>query len=282
MEKTKVRKRRIYGPLEILWLVILFVLAGLILYPLFWILMSSFKDYNGIYGDVWGMPDIWHIENYATAWNKGISQYFVNSAIVTLCTLAGVVFIASFSAFGICQLKGKMGNILFLFCLGGLLLSPQVCLLPLFMLLRALKIKNTLLAMILPYIAFRLPVSIMLIRSFFVGISKELEEAATIDGATLMQIYRSIYLPLSKPIISTVVIMTAYYAWNEFVFATIFVDSSKLRTIPVGLMVFRDGLMTEWGVVLAGMVIACFPIIVLFLLMQKSFVRGMTAGAVKG
>lgn len=282
MEKMKVRKRRVYGPLEILWLAVLFVLAGLILYPLFWILMSSFKDYNGIYGDVWGLPNIWHIENYATAWNKGISQYFVNSAIVTLCTLAGVVFIASFSAFGICQLKGKMGNVLFLFCLGGLLLSPQVCLLPLFMLLRALKIKNTLLAMILPYIAFRLPVSIMLIRSFFVGISKELEEAATIDGATLMQIYRCIYLPLSKPIISTVVIMTAYYAWNEFVFATIFVDSSKLRTIPVGLMVFRDGLMTEWGVVLAGMVIACFPIIVLFLLMQKSFVRGMTAGAVKG
>lgn len=97
-----------------------------------------------------------------------------------------------------------------------------------------------------------------------------------------MQIYGHIYLPLSKPIISTVIIMTAYYAWNEFVFATIFVDSSRLRTIPVGLMVFRDGLMTEWGVVLAGMVISCLPIIVLFLLMQKSFVRGMTAGAVKG
>ena len=150
------------------------------------------------------------------------------------------------------------------------------------MLLKSLKLKNTLFAMILPYIAFRLPVSIMLIRSFFVGISKELEEAATIDGATLMQIYGRIYLPLSKPIISTVIIMTAYYAWNEFVFATIFVDSSRLRTIPVGLMVFRDGLMTEWGVVLAGMGISCLPIIVRFLLMQKSFVRGMTAGAVKG
>ena len=236
MEKVKVRKRRVYGPGEILWLAILFLLAALILYPLFWILMSSFKDYNGIYGDVWGLPDIWHAENY----------------------------------------------MIFLFCLCGLLLSPQVCLLPLFMLLKSLKLKNTLFAMILPYIAFRLPVSIMLIRSFFVGISKELEEAATIDGATLMQIYGHIYLPLSKPIISTVIIMTAYYAWNEFVFATIFVDSSRLRTIPVGLMVFRDGLMTEWGVVLAGMVISCLPIIVLFLLMQKSFVRGMTAGAVKG
>ena len=282
MEKVKVKKRRVYGPGEILWLAILFLLAALILYPLFWILMSSFKDYNGIYGDVWGLPDIWHVENYMTAWNRGISQYFLNSLIVTICTLAGVVFASTFSAFGICQMKGRLGNFVFLFCLCGLLLSPQVCLLPLFMLLKSLKLKNTLFAMILPYIAFRLPVSIMLIRSFFVGISKELEEAATIDGATLMQIYGHIYLPLSKPIISTVIIMTAYYAWNEFVFATIFVDSSRLRTIPVGLMVFRDGLMTEWGVVLAGMVISCLPIIVLFLLMQKSFVRGMTAGAVKG
>ena len=282
MEKVKVKKRRVYGPGEILWLAILFLLAALILYPLFWILMSSFKDYNGIYGDVWGLPDIWHVENYMTAWNRGISQYFLNSLIVTICTLAGVVFTSTFSAFGICQMKGRLGNFVFLFCLCGLLLSPQVCLLPLFMLLKSLKLKNTLFAMILPYIAFRLPVSIMLIRSFFVGISRELEEAATIDGATLMQIYGHIYLPLSKPIISTVIIMTAYYAWNEFVFATIFVDSSKLRTIPVGLMVFRDGLMTEWGVVLSGMVISCLPIIVLFLLMQKSFVRGMTAGAVKG
>ena len=282
MEKVKVKKRRVYGPGEILWLAILFLLAALILYPLFWILMSSFKDYNGIYGDVWGLPDIWHVENYMTAWNRGISQYFLNSLIVTICTLAGVVFASTFSAFGICQMKGRLGNFVFLFCLCGLLLSPQVCLLPLFMLLKSLKLKNTLFAMILPYIAVRLPVSLLLLRSFFVGISRELEEAATIDGATLMQIYGHIYLPLSKPIISTVIIMTAYYAWNEFVFATIFVDSSKLRTIPVGLMVFRDGLMTEWGVVLAGMVISCLPIIVLFLLMQKSFVRGMTAGAVKG
>lgn len=276
------QKRKKYGPGEICVLIVLLLFAALIIYPLFWICMSSFKDYNGIYSDVWGFPDVWHIENYTTAWNKGISQYFINSIIVSICTVAGVVFISTFSAFGMCQLKGRVGNLLFIFCMCGLLLSPQVCLLPLFMLLKTLKLKDTLAAMILPYIAFRLPVSIMLVRAFFVGISKELEEAATIDGATLMQIYRNIYLPLSKPIISTVVIMTAYYSWNEFIFATIFVDSSKLRTIPVGLMTFRDGLMTEWGVVLAGMVISCLPIIILFIIMQKSFVRGMTAGSVKG
>ena len=282
MSRQKTKKKKVYGPGEIIWIVVLVLLAVIILYPLFWIIMSSFKDYAGIYGDVWGMPDVWHFENYSLAWNRGISQYFVNSAIVTVCTIIGVVLVSTFAAFGICQMKGKLGNILFLICMCGLLLSPQVCLLPLFMLLKSMGIKNTLSAMIHPYIAFRLPVSIMLIRSFFVGISKEMQEAAIIDGAGLMKIYTNIYLPLSKPIISTVVIMTAYYAWNEFVFATIFVDSSNMRTIPVGLMAFRDGLMTEWGVVLAGMVIACLPIVVLFLFMQKSFVRGMTAGAVKG
>lgn len=280
--KTKAPKRKLYGPGEVVWFVILILLAVLILYPMFWILMSSFKDYKSIYGDVWGLPEVWHFENYLTAWSKGISQYFTNSIIVTVGTIMGVTLIASFAAFGICQLAGRWGNVLFLFCLGGLLLSPQVCLLPLFMLLKTLKLKNTLWAMLLPYIAFRLPVSIMMIRSFFVGISRELEEAATIDGASLLQIYRHIYLPLSKPILSTVVIMTAYYGWNEFLFATIFVDSSKLRTIPVGLMVFRDGLMTDWGVVMAGMVIACLPIMALFLMMQKNFIRGMTSGSVKG
>lgn len=281
MSKIHQNRNKI-GVGEVLWFVVLCILAILIIYPLCWILMSSFKDYQGIYGDVWGLPKKWLLENYVTAWNKGISQYFANSLIVTIATLAGVVFVSSFAAFGVCQIKGKLGNFVFLFCLCGLLLSPQVCLLPLFMLLKALKLKNTLGAMILPYIAFRLPVSIMLIRSFFIGISKEMEEAAILDGATLFQIYKEIYLPLSKPIMSTVVIMTTYYAWNEFVFATIFVDSSKLRTIPVGLMAFSDGLMTEWGVVLAGMVIACLPIMILFIAMQKNFVRGMMAGSVKG
>lgn len=267
---------------EILWFILLVFLAIIIVYPLFWILMSSFKDYASIYNDVWGMPKVWHFENYVNAWNKGISQYFINSLIVTICTLIGVVIIATTAAFGICQMKGRLANIIFLFCMGCLLLSPQVCVLPLFMLLKAMKIKNTYLAMILPYIAFRLPVSVMLVRTFFIGISKELEEAAIIDGASLVQIYNSIYLPLSKPIISTVAIMTCYYAWNEFMFATIFIDSSKLRTIPVGLMVFRDGLISDWGVIMAGMVISCLPIIAMFIIMQKNFVRGITAGAVKG
>ena len=281
MARSKSRRNRI-GIGEIVWLAVLIILAILIIYPMFWIVMSSFKDYNGIFKDVWGLPKEWLFENYKTAWDRGISNYFINSLIVSAGTIAGVVVLTTFAAFGICQLKNKLAAVCFLAIMGGLLLSPQVCLLPLYMLLKNMGIKDTYAALIIPYIAFRIPVSVMLIRSFFIGIPKDLEESALIDGASLFQIYRKIYLPLSKPIVSTVVIMTAYYAWNEFVFATMFIDSSQRQTIPVGLMVFSDGLMTNWGVVMAGMVIACLPIIVLFIVMQKSFIRGITAGSVKG
>lgn len=279
MKKDRIFPKSISGKLIFLMLILLSVI---IIYPLLWILMSSFKDYMSIYQDVWGLPEVWHFDNYVRAWTRGISQYFVNSVIVTIATLIGVLFIASMLAFGITQLKGKLGYLAFLLVMVCLLLSPQVCVLPLFILLRGLGLNRTYLAMILPYIAFRLPMSVMLIRSFFVSISKEMEEAAIIDGASLWQIFTKIYVPLSKPILSTVTIMTIYYAWNEFLFATILVDSSRLRTIPVGLMVFRDGLMTEWGVVMAGMVISCIPLIIVYLCMSRNFIRGLTAGAVKG
>ena len=279
MKKDRIFPKSISGKLIFLMLILLSVI---IIYPLLWILMSSFKDYMSIYQDVWGLPEVWHFDNYVRAWTRGISQYCLNRSIVTIATLIGVLFIASMLAFGITQLKGKLGYLAFLLVMVCLLLSPQVCVLPLFILLRGLGLNRTYLAMILPYIAFRLPMSVMLIRSFFVSISKEMEEAAIIDGASLWQIFTKIYVPLSKPILSTVTIMTIYYAWNEFLFATILVDSSSLRTIPVGLMVFRDGLMTEWGVVMAGMVISCIPLIIVYLCMSRNFIRGLTAGAVKG
>ncbi len=279
MKTDPIIPKTIIGKLTFLICVLLCVL---IIYPLLWIIMSSFKNYASIFQDVWGLPEQWLFSNYSRAWNRGISQYFLNSVIVTFATLIGVLFVGSTLAFGVTQMRGKAGYIVFLLVMACLLLSPQVCVLPLFILLRALKLNRTYFSMILPYIAFRLPVSVMLIRSFFVGISREMEEAAIIDGSTLWQIFTKIYVPLSKPILSTVTIMTAYYAWNEFLFATILVDSSKLRTIPVGLMVFRDGLLTEWGVVMAGMVISCIPLMVLYLMMSKNFIRGLTAGAVKG
>lgn len=271
-----------FGPMEWVWLVILSIGLLLIVYPLFWTVMSSLKSYNEIYNSVWNLPRQWLWENYAKAWQKGISSYFKNSLIVTVSTVFSVLFIGSLCAYGLSRYQFKGSRIFLLLCMGGMMLSPQVCLIPLYKLLQFLNIHNTYFAMILPYVAFRLPITVLLIRTYFLSIPKELEESATLDGCTPFGIYARIFLPISKPILLTCAVLTTYYSWNEFLFSIIFIDSDSLKTIPAGLMNFRDALQTDWGVLLAGMVIAALPIIILFIFMQKYFIRGMAAGSVKG
>ncbi|UQZ81201.1 L-arabinose transport system permease protein AraQ [Paenibacillus konkukensis] len=265
-------------------IVTLLLFAGVVLifYPLFWMVVSSFKSYDEIFGSVWGLPSKWLFSNYVTAWNKGVAGYFLNSVIVTASTVAGVVLIASLCAFGLSRYSFKLDKAALLFIMGGMMLNPQVCLIPLYVLLQQTHLHNTYLALILTYIAFRLPLIVLLIRSYFLGVSKEIEESAKMDGCSALQIYWRIFMPMSIPILLTSTILIAYYAWNEFLFAIIFIDSDKYKTIPAGLMSFKDALSTDWGVLLAGLVISALPLIILFIFMQKYFIRGIAAGSVKG
>ncbi|MEK5038071.1 carbohydrate ABC transporter permease [Sporosarcina sp. FSL K6-3457] len=256
--------------------------ALLILYPLFWMVISSLKSYDEIYNKVWSLPTEWHFENYLTAWSKGISSYFLNSLIVTLSTIVLVVVVGSMAAFTLSRYKSRWIDFALIFIIGGLMMNPQVALIPLFEMLTWMDLINTRWALILTYVAFRLPLTIILIRAFFLSIPKDLEESAIIDGCSEFGIYSKIYLPLSIPIIMTAIVFTAFFAWNEFLFATVFIDSDVLKTIPSGLMNFRDALRTDWGVLLAGMVIASIPMIILLILLQKYLVRGLSEGSVKG
>ena len=260
----------------------LLAFAAVILYPLFWMVISSLKSYDEIYNNVWGLPKVWHFENYATAWSMGISSYFFNSVVVTLSTIVLVVIIGSMAAFALARYKSKWIDVSLIFIIGGIMMNPQVALIPLFEILTWLDLINTRWALILTYVAFRLPLTIILIRAFFLSIPKELEESAIIDGCSEFGIYARIYLPLSIPIILTTVVLTAFFAWNEFLFATVFIDSEILKTIPSGLMNFKDALRTDWGVLLSGMVIASIPMVILLVLLQKFLVRGLSEGSVKG
>ena len=211
--------------------------------------------------------------------DNSMTYSMIFSVIVTVIFTALGMLVCNCNAYHLSKKRLKGKKLLTFLLMVPMYFSAGI--IPSYLLYQKLHVLDTMWVLILPLIYS--PYNMLIMKNYFQStIPDSLEESAFLDGASNFQILSKIVLPLSKPIISTVIIMTAYYAWNEFVFATIFVDSSKLRTIPVGLMVFRDGLMTEWGVVLAGMVISCLPIIVLFLLMQKSFVRGMTAGAVKG
>ncbi|MEW2008237.1 MULTISPECIES: carbohydrate ABC transporter permease [Microbacterium] len=262
--------------------VILAVYAVVIAYPLLWMVISSFKSSSEIFADPWGLPSVWLVQNYAAAWDRGISDYFLNSVIVTVISTAATVAFAALCAYGMVRLSSRVANVVLIVAMGGLVVAPQVSLIPLYRLLDTMGLLNTYWAMILPYVAFRLPMAILLIRSVFLGIPRELEDAATIDGCRSFGVFRHVYLPLSASVLTTAAVLTGYFAWNEFLFAIVYIDADALRTIPAGLMSFRDSLSTEWGVLLAGLTIAALPIVVVFLALQRYFVAGVAAGSVKG
>lgn len=285
-ERTPKRSNTLPGnkmtPLMAVITVLLFIYFILVAYPLFWMICNSLKTYMEIYKDIWALPSDPQWGNYALAWERGISKYFLNSVLVTGSTIVGAILVSALAAYSLSRFRFKGNQLIFILCMGGMMLSPQVTLIPLYKIIQGLRIHNTYLALIIPYTAYRIPLIVMLIRSHFLSIPKEIEESAALDGCSSFEIFYKIFLPMSKPILLTCTILIAYYAWNEFLYAIIFIDSDKFRTIPAGLMNLRDALQTDWGVLLSGMTISALPLVVLFLLMQKQFIRGMTAGAVKG
>jgi raffinose/stachyose/melibiose transport system permease protein len=279
--KSKLRKP---GTPVVVGLIFVFLLLYFIAiaYPLFWMVINSFKNTADIFNDSWGLPKEWLFSNYATAWEQGVSSYFVNSVIITVGTCLMTVLISALCAFGLTRFQIKGGKFLLLFVSAGLMFSPQSSLIPLYELIQQMGIFDTHWALILTFTAYRIPLTVLLIRSFFLSIPKELEESAYLDGATSLDVFGRIFLPMSKPILFTGVILTAYYAWNEFLFSLIFIQTEEVKPITSGLLVFKDALNTNWGVLMAGLVISALPLIVVFMLMQKYFVRGLAEGSVKG
>lgn len=186
------------------------------------------------------------------------------------------------AAYGLSRFQFKGQNLVLILILSGLMLAPQVSLIPLYKLLQGLGLYNTYWALVLPYVAFQLPFSIFLMRSYFLSIPRELEESAIIDGCNTWKVYRHIIIPMGKPIIASCALLTGMNVWNEFMFALVFVEDSSLRTIPVGLMNLRSQLNTNFGIQLAGLAISALPMIIAYIIFQKQFVRGLTAGSVKG
>ncbi len=258
------------------------ILVMIIILPVAWMIMNSFKTNIELLTDSLTLPKKLYLGNFVTAWNKGLYKYFGNSLIVSITSLIFILSLSSLLAYGITRFKTKYGTIIFFIVLGGMALSEQVALVPLYRILKSVKLYNTYLAVILPYIAFRIPFTVFLMRSYFLSIPKELEEAAVIDGYNSFQIFRKIIIPISKPIFASCTIVNLNFVWNEFLFANIFLESKALMTIPIGLMTFKGDMRSDYAVMLAGITIASAPLIILFLCMQRQFVKGLTAGAVKG
>lgn len=261
-------------------LLVLFLAA--ILVPMLWMGISSLKVTNEIFTNIWDLPSRWQWQNYAVAWDTGISRYFINSFAVTVGTVLLNLVACSLMAFTLTinEIKGK--NVFASLAIMGILFSPIVSIFPLYQEIQLLQLYNKRLALVLIYTAYQIPMSFMLIFAFFKNIDKAYLDAARIDGATDLQILYKVFIPLSSSIFMVSVVLTSFYAWNEFTFALVFVKNDLLKTIPVGLLAFQGEMYSEWGVLLAGLVISAIPIIALYIFAQKYFIAGLTMGGVKG
>ncbi|MFO7815217.1 MAG: carbohydrate ABC transporter permease [Halanaerobiales bacterium] len=262
--------------------ILLIILAILVLYPMYWVIISSLKTNNEFLSSPLSFPTKLKFDNYINAWQQGFQIYFLNSVLINIVSVVLTVSVGAACAYGLARFKFKGRNIIFYSILAGLLLSPQVAVLPLYKLLVKLNLYNTYFALILPYVSFRLPFAIFLMRSYFISIPREIEESAYIDGCNSFTTFIKIVLPISKPIIASAAIVTSRFFWNEFLFALIFIEDSSKYTIPIGLSHFRSALETNYTGMLAGITIAALPMVILFLIMQKQFIKGLTAGSVKG
>lgn len=257
---------------------LLIALVIAVLYPLLWMVFSSFKDNREVFDSPWGLPGELRWHNFVQAGDAGVVRYFTNSVIVTAASILTTTIFSAWAAYGLVRLKIPFGGTVLMLLLGGLMLAPTVALIPLFGLLQDLRIYDTYWALIVLYTAFRIPFTTFLIRAYMVDLSPEVDEAAKIDGASPAQTFWKIILPMCRPILVSAALLQALFAWNEFVFALVFISSGENKTLPVGLMDMQSRLLTDWPVQFAGLTMAALPMIVLFLIGQRQFLRGLSDG----
>ena len=279
MKKKKSWKERVvFG----LIMAVLIVLAIIELVPFLWMFMSGFKSNAELLLEPFKLPEEWLASNYRRAWTNGIGGYLLNSVFVTAISTVMTLVFSIMAAYPIARIRFKYQKASLMFVLSGLMLAPMVAMIPLYKILIGTHLYDTYLAMIVPYVAFRLPFTIFLIWSFFMGIPKDIEESAIIDGCSPVGVLWKIFVPLSKPIISAAAVLAIRTFWNELMFALCFAQSSRLKIVPVGLLSLKSSMETEWPVLVAGLALSALPVVIIYILFQKQLIRNLTAGGVKG
>lgn len=262
--------------------IILLLMGAIVFYPFVFLIITSLKDNAQFMHHFWGVTFPLHFSNYSVAW-KEISNYMLNSIIITGSTVVAVLCISTLSAYVFARHSFPGKELLFLVIISFLMIPAILTLVPLFVVVMKIGILNTRWALFLPYVAAGQVFTIFILRSFFASLPEELFEAARIDGASESCCVISILLPLSKPILVTVAIMNILGTWNDYIWPLVTLANDKLWTITLGLVSFQNmyaGLQL-WGPLFAGYIIVCIPLVMLFIFFMKYFVTGLTSGALK-
>ncbi|MCC7354917.1 MAG: carbohydrate ABC transporter permease [Anaerolineae bacterium] len=251
--------------------------------PIFWITSAALRPGQDVLQDPFGLPRTLQLSNLLKAWNTGrFNRYVWNTVIYCATTVTGVLIISSLAGFGLAQLQFPGRDFIFTVTLLGLMVPFQSIMIPLYYLARDLHILGTYWAMILPGIGLGLPFGVFLMRAFFRGLPHELADAAKIDGCNEWGVFWRVMLPLAYPGLITLAIFQFRNTWNAFALPLVLVPRDVLRPVATGMLQFQSRFTSDRAGIAAAALITSIPVLLLYLILQRQFVRGITAGALKG
>ncbi|WP_425497616.1 carbohydrate ABC transporter permease [Hoeflea ulvae] len=283
MSSTETPRKRRDPVLIGLWISLVAV-ALIWLAPVVFITFTSLKSEAEIFSSAaFAFPADVQWSNYSVAWAKGnFNQTFVNSSVITVVKVPLGLLISAMAAYALAQINMGWNKLLLVFVLFGAMIPFQVMLAPLFTLVNSMGLIDTYPGIILPYLAFGVPYQVFILHGFFRAVPKELTEAALIDGASHFTIFRRIFLPVSLPVLSALLILDFVSTWNEFAMALVLLQDKNMWNLPLGLMSYQGQFSNNYGQLNAAIVMTVLPATIVYLIFQRYFVSGLTSGAVKG
>jgi len=264
--------------------IVMILLALLFLYPIFLVIYNSLKTFQEVMIDVIALPKGFAWENYAYVWDKmDYPRLFLNNMIVTGIGVAGVVFIASIATYMLSRTKSKYSTVIYMLCILPMLIPFQSIMVTVLKFMKMIHLSDSVWGLGIQYWGFGAPMAVFIYHGFMKGIPRELDESASMDGATTFQTFYKIIFPLLKPVTATLVIIDVMWFWNDFLLPLIMVNgSAATKTLTLAAYTFIGQYNTDWQYAMTALVMAVLPSIIVFIFMQKHIVKGVTAGAVKG
>ncbi|MGB3335883.1 MAG: carbohydrate ABC transporter permease [Devosia sp.] len=262
--------------------IILVVNTIIMLAPIIIMVFSAFKSTPQIFQSPFSIPDFANLANFAKIWTQtNFLRYLLNSFVVTGASMALILTLGTMAAYAIGRYQFAGSTFILMFFLAALTLPLKLAIIPLFMLMRDLNILNNQLSLIFVYTAMGLPTTVFIMTGFIRTLPNELEDAARMDGASEARIMWAIMLPLVRPAMVIAAIQNVVPIWNDFFFPLVFIQNDDLKTLPQGLTTFMGEYTTDWGVLFSGLTLSAAPIILIYIVLSRQFIAGMTSGAVK-
>jgi ABC-type glycerol-3-phosphate transport system permease component len=260
----------------------LVVLSAAILYPLYFVLLASLKGANEVRANAIGLPTHWLFSNYITAWTKGdFSIYFKNSIIIVIPVVFMVIFCSLLASFALTRIKPWGSPFFFIFLIAGQTLPLEAIIIPLYYQMNRAHLLNNPLSVILPMIGLIIPFGVLLLTGFIDSIPSDILDAAKVDGASTWQELLFVVLPISQPGVVALLVFSFLWTWNQFFLPTVMLPQPAARTLPAGLNQFIGTFTYEMQLLAAGTLITAVPVIIIYLIFNNQFIRGITTGAVK-